>query len=393
MTLSWQCQSLAIAWLVYSLTKDPLSLGLVGLAELIPAAGFALIAGHIVDRSERKKIILASQTTIIATSILLWILTFEGEHLPISWHLALIYGCVFILGSARAFLGTSQFAFFGQLFNRDQYVLASTWVSTAWQVAASLGPALGGIIYGQFGVSFTFLFCAVLTCLAAFSTSLIPGRSKIETVQSESFTQSLLSGVRFVRQTPILLGTLSLDLFAVLFGGAVALLPIFADYLNVGPEGLGLLRAAPFIGAFVMALWLTQRPPRHHVGKLLLGSVAGFGLCMIAFAISKNFAFSFFLLAASGALDGVSVVVRAAVLQLSTPDHMRGRVAAVNSIFITSSNELGAFESGVAAKILGVIPSVIFGGSMTLLVVFFTWWKSPEIRNLDFSSHDLKLKK
>jgi MFS family permease len=386
MTLAWQAQMVAIAWQVYSMTKDPLSLGLVGLTEVIPAIFFAMIAGHIVDRRDRKKIIISSQSLILVVSFSLWALTYAGDLLSNQMHLFFIYSCVFLLGAGRAFLGTAQFAFFGEIFDREQYVIASTWVSTVWQVAATLGPAIGGIIYGQVGVSITFLFCALLASLAAASISVIPGRGKIEAVQAENFTESLFTGIRFVRKSPVILGAISLDLFAVLFGGAVALLPIFADYLSVGPEGLGMLRAAPSVGAFFTGLWLTQRTPRKNVGPLMLTSVAGFGICMILFALSKNFIFSLVLLALSGALDGVSVVIRSAILQLATPGHMRGRVAAVNSIFITSSNELGAFESGVAAKWMGVIPSVIFGGTMTLLVVGLTAYLSPELRRLSFEN-------
>ncbi|MDB5036480.1 MAG: transporter [Bacteriovoracaceae bacterium] len=384
MTMAWQGQAVAVAWQVYSLTKDPLSLGLLGLIEVIPAVGFALIAGHIVDRSERKKIVMLSQWLIICVSFVLWFLSAKSGGMNQSINLFLIYSCVFLLGAGRAFLGTAQFAFFGQIFKREDYVIASTWVSAAWQVAASLGPALGGIIYGQWGAPVTFFFCSVLICMASLSTGLIPGRGKIENVSEESFTESLFSGVRFVMKTKVILSALSLDLFAVFFGGAVALLPIFADRLGVGPEGLGMLRAAPFLGAVVMALWLTQRPPHKNVGKLMLTSVFGFGVCMICFALSTSFFWSFFILAISGGLDAVSVVVRSAILQLETPDHMRGRIAAVNSIFINSSNELGAFESGVAAKWMGVIPSVLFGGAMTLAVVFTTALTSPELRRFSF---------
>lgn len=386
MTFAWQCQTVAIAWQVYSLTKDPLSLGLVGLAEVVPAIFFALIAGHLVDRRERKGIILASQTLIISISFALWLQTHAGEVLSTRVHLALLYSSVFLLGAGRAFLGTAQFAFFGELFSREDYVIASTWVSTFWQIAATLGPAVGGLIYGQVGVSFTFLVCALMASLAALSTSLLPSGRKIQNTQAETFTKSLMTGVRFVRKSEVILGALSLDLFAVLFGGAVALLPIFADYLAIGPEGLGMLRAAPSVGACLTGFWLTQRPPRKNVGALLLMAVAGFGVCMILFALSKNFVWSFFLLAASGALDGVSVVVRSVILQISTPDEMRGRVAAVNSIFITSSNELGAFESGVAARIMGVVPSVVFGGCMTLLIVAFCGFRFPKLRQLSFES-------
>ncbi|MBN8554168.1 MAG: MFS transporter [Deltaproteobacteria bacterium] len=384
MTFALQMQSVVVAWQVFSITKDPLSLGLIGLAEVIPAISFALIAGHIVDRSERKTIVLLAQLLTLVASLSLWILSVENffqDNLQLKIYT--IYFCIFLSGIARAFMASSLFAFFGQIIPKEKLVRASAWNSTFWQTASSLGPATGGLIYGYFGVSYAYLLICLFLIISVGAMSQIPKRGVIAKAIQEPFTQSLTVGIKFVFQNKIVLSALSLDLFAVLFGGAIALLPLFADILQVGPEGLGLMRAAPSVGAMIALIFITRNPPTKYAGSFLLAAVAGFGLSIICFAISKNLYLSLFFLAINGAFDSISVVTRSAILQLLTPDEMRGRVSAVNSIFISSSNELGAFESGVAAKWMGTIPSVIFGGCMTLCVVIATIILSPQMRKLN----------
>jgi MFS family permease len=271
-----------------------------------------------------------------------------------------------------------------QLVPRHLYTNSSTWNSTVWHIAAISGPALGGLIYGFFGVQAAYIVVLFLVIVALSLLFFVKRYHNPQIVLTETIKQRLSSGLKFVFRNQILLGTMSLDMFAVLFGGAVAMLPIFAaEILFVGPQGLGFLRAAPMVGAVLMSLLLAYRPPAVNAGKWLFISVAGFGLSIICFAISKNFYLSLFLLCLSGLFDNISVIIRATTLQLLTPDEMRGRVASVNSIFIGSSNEIGSFESGLAAKVMGLVPSVIFGGSMTLMVVGIIAKRAPLLRKLN----------
>lgn len=295
-----------------------------------------------------------------------------------------IYIVIAITGFARAALYPAQTALMAQIVPRELYANSSTWNSTVWHIAAVTGPALGGLIYGFFGITNAYLtvvffvFSGLLLFLGIKSKP-IPTKDK-----KENLMQSLTVGIKFVFKNQIILGALSLDMFAVLFGGAVAMLPVFAaEVLHVGPQGLGFLRAAPAAGAVIMSMILAYYPPVINAGKKLLFCVSAFGLCIIFFAISKNFYLSLALLALSGMFDNVSVIIRHTIIQLYTPDNMRGRVAAVNSIFIGSSNEIGSFESGLAARILGLIPSVIFGGSMTLLIAGVTAKIAPVLRKMD----------
>jgi hypothetical protein len=265
---------------------------------------------------------------------------------------------------------------------RELYPNAVTWRSSTWQLADVVGPAIGGLVYGFGSAQAAYGLDAALMTLGLFSLGRVRHSSRF-VPSGESFRESLTTGVRFVRAQPVLLGALTLDLFSVLFGGAVALLPVFAaEILRVGPQGLGILRAAPSAGAVVMSLTLAHRPPLRHVGRTLLISVALFGLCMIGFGLSRNFLLSAALLGLSGMVDTVSVVVRSTMLQVMTPDHLLGRVASVNAIFIGASNELGAFESGTAARLIGTVPSVVLGGLVTLLVVAVTAIKVPQLRQL-----------
>ncbi len=390
LTVALRMQATAVAWQIFKLTHDPLSLGLVGLAEVVPAVGFAMIGGFCVDHYRRKPIVLAALLLQFFASCSLFFVSHSTFDFSTNTVVYGIYAAIFLSGIARAFLAAGFFALFGEIVPRAELVRGSAWNTTAWQIAASLGPALGGLIYGYVDVEMVYLLTVILIGLAVFSISFIPSRPLIleTTGTKEPFLRSLTVGLRFVFQNKIVLSALCLDLFAVLFGGAVALFPIFADLLEVGPQGLGWMRAAPTIGAFFMALLLTHRLPNKNSGKLLLASVGIFGACMILFAISRSFVFTIVILGLSGAFDAVSVMLRAAILQVTTPSQMRGRVSAVNSIFISSSNELGAFESGVTARWFGAVPSVIVGGSLTLLVVGVIAFLSKPLRNLHLE--DLK---
>ena len=383
MTIAAQMQSIIVGWQVYKLTHDPLSLGLIGLAEAIPFISTALYAGHIADRFNRKKIILWFDLLFLVSSCLLLFISYRSEVIT-NFGVIPIYICVAISGIARAFLYPATIALMAQVVPRSLYTNSSTWNSTIWQIAAITGPAIGGLTYGFFGVKVAY-FTVIISMLTSFLLlTNIKSRPVPVIDDSETILQRLRNGIRFVLSSQLLLGAMSLDMFAVLFGGATAMLPVFAaEVLNVGPEGLGLLRAAPMAGAVLMSIVLAYRPPVVRAGRLLMIGVAGFGVSIICFALSKNFYLSMALLAFSGMFDNISVVIRSVTMQLVAPDEMRGRVASVNSIFIGSSNEIGSFESGVAAKLMGLIPSVIFGGMMTLGIVGATVKWAPKLRNLN----------
>lgn len=381
--LGFHIMGTCVGWQIYDLTKDPLSLGFIGLSEAVPYILIALYGGYIADKFNRKYICIISISAYLMCAIALLMYTFNDFYLLHKYGSMAIYFIVFLSGLARGFLGPAMFAFMSQLVPRDQYTNAATWNSTVWQLAAVSGPAIGGLVYGFFGVQAAYILdaCLVLTGILLFFP--IPSKHIKNQYKQDKLFKSIKTGLDYVFSNQILLGALSLDLFAVLFGGAVALLPIFASQiLNAGPEGLGLLRAAPALGAVIMAFFLAFNPPKENAGKWMFLSVAGFGVCTILFAISNIFLLSFALLAIGGAFDNVSVVIRSTILQVMTPDEMRGRVTSVNSIFIGSSNEIGAFESGVAAKLLGLIPSVIFGGSMTIAVVALASKFAPKLKRM-----------
>jgi len=377
-------QAVIIGWQVYELTKDPFSLGLVGLAEAIPSIITALFSGHIVDISDRKKILISSYALILFCSFSLFIISTDKFALVLNQKVIAIYGVIFISGIARGFVMPSSFAFMAQLVPRDLFTNAVTWNSTIWQIGAVTGPALGGLVYGFYGVSISYAAVVFLIALSIFLMSFVSGKPVPQPTEHNTIYEKLSAGIKFVFNNKIILSALSLDMFAVLFGGAVAMLPVYAgEILISGPEGLGVLRAAPSVGAVIMAVWLAYNPPGKNAGLKLLINVAGFGVCIIIFAVSKNFILSVFILALSGMFDMFSVVIRQTIMQLKTPENMKGRVAAVNSIFIGSSNEIGAFESGFAAKLMGVVPSVIFGGVMTLIVVITVAISAPVLRKFN----------
>jgi MFS family permease len=383
--IALQIQRVAVGYQIYDITGDVFALGLMGLAEAIPSIGVSLIAGHITDKYPRKRIVMYALFILTFCSIILWGISLNMSQSLQNLGIYSIYGVIFLSGIARGFLGPAIFAFMPQLLpNKELFQNAVSWNSTTWQTASVIGPAIGGLVYGLTSVQTTYALDFGLMIFALLITLLI--KSKPLPVHSEKYTlwESLTLGIKFIFGNGIILSAISLDLFAVLFGGAVALLPAFAkDILHCGPEGLGILQAAPAIGSVAMALTVTYYPIKKFAGMKLLIAVAGFGLCMIGFAISELFWISFAILILSGLFDSVSVIVRSTLLHTFTPEHMKGRVSAVNNVFIGSSNEIGAFESGLAARLLGLVPSVIFGGSMTLLIVGFMTLKTKVLRKLD----------
>ena len=386
MVFGWSMQFIVIEWEVYSLTKSALSLGIVGLMEVVPAISMALFAGHIVDQNEKKGLLLKCILGFFVISFGLFLLTWPQFNSGYSSQFILysIYFLVFLGGLVRAFLGPTIFSLLSLIVPKNAYSNAATWSSSVWQISSVLGPAVAGFSITLIGVHWS--MCSVLGCsvLALIALSQISTKPILNPKIGEPIMQSLKEGVKFVYNNKTILGALSLDMVAVLFGGAVALLPIFAqDILKVGPEGFGVLRAAPALGAFIIMFISAYVPLNKNAGMKLLFSIFAFGICIIIFGISTIFWLSVVALFLSGVVDGISVVIRQTILQLKTPDHMRGRVAAVNSIFVGSSNELGAFESGLTAKLMGTVTSVVFGGTMTLIIVLFTGFASPTFRKLD----------
>ncbi|UII22408.1 MFS transporter [Fulvivirga ligni] len=385
---AWGMQFVVIEWEVYSLTKDPLSLGLIGLAEVIPAVSLALFAGHYVDKLEKRSLLQKCILGFLIISTGLFLLTWPlvNQNFSVQLTLILVYVLVFIGGIVRSFLGPTVFSLFSLIIPKKHYPNGATWSSGAWQMGAVLGPAVGGLTIGWIGVHWSLLVIVGFALIAFIALLFIESKPILNAAKDEGVFKSLKEGLTFVFKTKEVLGALSLDMFAVLFGGAVALLPVFAqDILKVGSMGFGFLRAAPAVGSFLTILTVTYFPLNKNAGLKLLAAVFGFGLCIITFGISEIFIVSLVALFFSGVTDGISVVIRQTILQLKTPDNMRGRVASVNSMFVGSSNELGAFESGVTAKLMGAVTAVVFGGSMTCLIVLVTGVVSPKMRKLDFS--------
>ena len=381
-TVATQLRGVVVAWQIYDATRDPLSLGLIGLAEAIPFISTALYAGHVADRRNRRLVALAALVLILVCAVALLALTLRRPPRS-SDDVMPFYAVIFVSGIARAFLMPARTALAAELVPRHLYGNATAWRTSSWQLAAVAGPAIGGFLYAASGPAAVYALDVALMVVAVLALAVVQAPERIVPPATERMRDSLMSGLRFVVREPVILGAMTLDLVSVLFGGAVALLPVFAsEILHVGPAGLGILRAAPAAGAVLTALWLAHRPPFVRAGRAMLVNVALFGACMIGFALSRSFALSVGLLIASGAVDTVSVVIRATLIQVLTPDELLGRVAAVNAIFIGSSNEIGAFESGAAARLLGTVPSVVLGGMMTLLAVGVTAWKVPPLREL-----------
>lgn len=383
--LSYQIVAVTVGWHVYELTRDPLSLGLIGLAEVVPYIGFALFAGYAVDHLPRRRLGMLACLGLCVTTLLL--AAVAAGVLPTGFAgfpTLTIYVAIALNGVVRAFLGPVYVSLFARVLPREHFARGAGIGSVVMQTGLVVGPALGGALVGWSGKTTAYLVSAAFALAAAAVVISLRIADPPPPEQRAPVLRSIGEGLRFVLGKPVVLGAQALDMFSVLFGGAVALLPAFInEVLHAGPEALGILRAAPAAGAVLAGAWLARHPPERNAGRLLLGAVAGFGVCIIGFGLSEMFWLSAAMLALSGVFDGISVVVRSTILQLATPDAMRGRVASINGIFIGSSNELGAFESGVAARLMGLVPSVVFGGCMTLAVVATTARLVPSLRRLD----------
>jgi MFS family permease len=382
LVLAYQIMAVVVGWHIYEITHNTLALGLIGLAEVVPYFCCALFAGHAVDHHYSRRIfgILAALMLFInALTLTALSLGWVGGNASL-W----IYGSITFTGIARAFIAPSYSTLFAIILPREEYARASGIGSAVFQTGLVLGPAVGGLLVGFASKAAAYSLATLLCLGAAAAMWSLRVKEPPAAIDSPPVFNSIKDGLRFVFSNQIVFGALSLDMFAVLFGGAVSMLPAFIqDIYHYGPEGLGILRAAPAVGAIFTGLWLTRHPLNKHAGRWLFGAVAGFGLCIIGFGLSTYFWMSAALLLISGVCDGVSVVMRTTILQLATPDAMRGRVSAINGIFIGSSNELGAFESGMTARLMGLVPSVIFGGVMTLAVVTATAKLAPKLRKLE----------
>ena len=392
LTLAILIQEIIVAYSLYKITKDPLTLGLIGLAEAIPYIALSLWGGYFADRFNKQTIMKICLFFAIPLPLVLWGLFHayglkQIELSTLSWG---VYAVIFGLGTIRGFYNPSATSLKPFLIPREIYANGATRTTIGWQSGVIIGPMLGGLMLAFLGRETSFISVAVLLSLCFLLVNLLSKRTfpKIET---ERVLQSLGEGFRFIAKTKIVPWAISLDLVSVLFGGVIALLPIFAeDILKIGPEGLGYLRAAPSIGALITMIALTRFPPTRHAWRNMLLAVAGFGLFTLLFAYSNYLWLSLFALAMTGACDSISVVIRQTILQIYPPENMRGRVAAVNGMFVSSSNELGAFESGLAAKYLGPVIATVFGGSMTLLVVAFSWAKTKDLFGVNITQAEQK---
>jgi MFS family permease len=376
-----------VGWWIYELTNEPFAIGLIGLAEVIPAVSLALYAGHVIDVSEKRKLILKGVALYWVCAIALLVLSSNiGTGAFSNLQIAIgIYFVIFCTGIIRSFTGPSFGTLVGEIMPKDLLQNATTWSQGIWLSASVLGHAMVGFFIAGFGNTGSLWIVIAMVSIGFVFISKIKPKPPHKQETEQKTLESVKEGIRFVVQTKEVLGALSLDLFAVLFGGAVAMIPVFAkDILKVGPIGFGWLNAAADIGAILIIFIITIFPVHQQQGKKLLLAVGGFGVCIIVFALSTNFWISFAALLMSGILDGFSMIFRGTIVQLKTPDHMRGRVMSVNSMFINSSNELGQFESGLAARAMGVVPSVVFGGVMTLIVVTTTWFKAPSLRKIEY---------
>jgi MFS family permease len=372
--------TVVVGYQVYLLTGDPLTLGLLGLVEAFPALSLSLFGGHLADRRDRRTIYVISQVGMIGSILGLAALSLDPGRFGIGG----IYAVIFLTGVSGGFQRPAYTAFEAQVIPLEHMTRGSSLSSGTGQLGGISGPAVGGFLYALIGVTGTYVALAAILAVSVVSILLIAPRPMPVIGKTESLRASLATGIRFVRRSRILLGAMSLDLFAVLFGGTVAMLPIYAsDILHVGPVGLGLMRTAPSVGAVLAMSLAAWRPPKAHAGLTLLTCVAGFGIAIIVFALSRDFGLSLLALFMTGATDGVSVVIRSVITRVASPEHLRARIASVEYLFIGASNEVGAFESGVAAKILGVVPSVAIGGTVTLVVVGLVTALVPELRRLD----------
>ena len=379
-------QSTILYYWVYHITNSKLSLGYVGLAEVIPAIGCSLFAGHFVDLNEKRKMVVLCLTGYVLIAICLFVIAMpvSSNYFSVSTIVLAIYGFVFLGGVLRSFFSPSMFSLFGLVVPREHYANATSWSSMSWQLGSVLGPLLAGVFIAWKGITaglFAVICFELLLYFPVLAISVKPILNKIK----EPVLQSVAEGLRFVLRTPTLLAAQCLDMFSVLFGGAVALLPVYQkEILHVNEMGFGILRAAPGIGALITLGLLAFLPLKNKPGRKLFLCVTGFALSIIVFGISTNFYLSVVMLILSGMFDAVSVVIRSTILQLVTPDDMRGRVSAVNTMFVSSSNEFGDFESGVMAHWLGTVRAVVVGGCLTMGVIAITFFKAPQLREFSF---------
>ena len=385
--MALRMMSTLVGWWIYELTRDPFAIGLIGLSEVIPAVSMALYAGHVIDLSEKRKLILKGLFFYFCCAAVLLFLSTNlvKGYLDNHWIAVCIYAVIFCTGITRSFTGPTFTVLLAYIVPKQHLQNAITWSQGTWLLASVTGHALGGFLIAAVGNTGTLIsICCLLVFAFTILTRLKSQKALLPASEKRTW-ESVKEGLRFVFRTKEVLGAMTLDLFAVLFGGAVAMVPVYAkDILRVGPQGFGWLNAASDMGSIFIVVLLTLAPLQKNQGRKLFFAVAGFGSCIIIFALSKWFLLSFAALMLAGMLDGISVVVRGTILQLKTPLELRGRVMSVNSMFINSSNELGQFESGMAAKLMGVVPSVVVGGCMTLLVVIITWFKAPSLRKLEY---------
>lgn len=387
-TFAYQMQTAALGYYIYDITHSKLALAWIGLSEAIPAIGLALYGGYIADKYEKRKMLLLIFSGVFISSLVMFIATLKSMsgYIHTGWIVPILYGMIFCNGVARAFFGPAIFTIYANSIPREIYPNGSTWSSTSWQIASILGPLAGGFIYA-FGGGITGNFVVILifllvTLVLVFTLRKYPAVF----VPKESIWKSLSEGIHFVFKTKMMVGAMTLDLFSVFFGGSVALLPVFAlDILHVGAEGFGVMKMASSLGAALTMVIMVRYSPLNKPWRNLLIAVTGFGLCIIGFGLSRSFLLTVLFLFGQGAFDSISVIIRGTLVQLLTPDHMRGRVSAVNSMFIGSSNEIGDVESGVMANWLGTIPAVLLGGSITLLIVTITYFKTKSLLPLGVS--------
>ncbi|MNM45630.1 Enterobactin exporter EntS [compost metagenome] len=379
--LSYQIVAVTVGWHIYEITRNPFSLGLIGLAEVLPFFCVAPFAGYLVDHLPRRKLGMVATLGLIATALVLAAVAMGWLPVKGVWP---IYLAIALTGMVRAFLSPIYNALFARVLAREQFARGAGFGSVVFQAGMVVGPALGGVLVAWGGKGLSYGVAAVMATLALVALASLKVSEPPPPQTRAPIFASIAEGARFVLSNQIMLGAMALDMFSVLLGGVVAMLPAFIqDILHYGPEGLGILRAAPALGSICVGLWLARRPLQRNAGRVLLFAVAGFGLCVIAFGLSHNFWLSAAILLFYGACDGVSVVVRSTILQLATPDEMRGRVSSINGIFISSSNELGAFYAGTMARLLGLVPAVVIGGCAVLGVACVTAWKAPQLRRLN----------
>jgi MFS family permease len=386
-TFAYQMQAVVIGFYIYQVTKSAFALGLIGLCEAIPAIGIALYGGYVADKSEKRKLLLLISSLVFVASMVMFTATLKsmGGYIHKGWIVPIIYLMIFANGLARAFYGPATFTVYANSIPKGIYPNASSWSSSTWQIAAILGPATGGLIYGFYGLTAAFGIILLFQAISIILIYLLRSYPAVF-VPNENIWKSFSEGINFVFKSKVLIWAMSLDLFSVFFGGVVALLPVFAnDILKIGSQGLGIMRATSSLGAVLTMLAMARYSPMAKPWRNLLIAVTGFGLSIICFGLSRSFYLSLFFLFTEGAFDSISVIIRGTIMQLLTPDYMRGRVSAVNFMFIGSSNEIGAFESGTAAKLFGTVPSVVFGGTMTLLIVTITYLKTKKLLPLSLN--------